>query len=120
MKILADENIPIEIVLALRQENHDVYWIREKDAGASDITVIQKARLQKRILLTFDKDFGELVYHAGVEASVGIILLRVQPRSKSWLMQFVCGLFEKNIPWKSHFAVVSESHIRLLPLPEIS
>lgn len=119
MKILANENIPSEIVFALRQENHDVYWIREKEPGAADISVIQRARLEKRILLTFDKDFGELVYHCGVESSVGIILLRVKPRSKKWLTEFVCALFKKTINWEGHFAVVSESHIRLLPLPKI-
>jgi predicted nuclease of predicted toxin-antitoxin system len=60
MNILANENFPRDAVTALREEGHDVVWIRTDAPGSSDEQVLARAQAENRVLVTFDKDFGEL------------------------------------------------------------
>jgi predicted nuclease of predicted toxin-antitoxin system len=62
MRILANENFPGDAVNALRLEGHDVAWIREDAPGSLDTQVLQRAQDEERVLITFDKDFGELAF----------------------------------------------------------
>jgi hypothetical protein len=63
MKLLANENFPGEAVRALRARGHDVLWVRREMPGAPDADVVGRARSEGRLLVTFDKDFGELAFH---------------------------------------------------------
>jgi predicted nuclease of predicted toxin-antitoxin system len=71
---LANENVPGEVVQAARQAGHDLAWITELSAGADDETVLASALAEGRVLLTFDKDFGEMAFQQGKDASCGVIL----------------------------------------------
>ena len=62
MKLLADEGVDKPIVDLLRSSSFDVHYILETHQGAEDETVLQIAQEETRILITQDKDFGELVY----------------------------------------------------------
>ena len=62
MKFLADECCDTELVTSLRDDGHDVLYVLEKKAGVTDEEVLFDAYNDGRILLTEDKDFGELVY----------------------------------------------------------
>ena len=62
MRLCANENVPGDCVAALRQRGHDVFWIRETARGSSDDAVLAKAQSEARLLITFDKDFGDLVF----------------------------------------------------------
>jgi predicted nuclease of predicted toxin-antitoxin system len=77
MRFLADENFPGAAVQALRAAGHDVTWVQEAAAGSKDEAVLQRAQDEARILITFDKDFGELAFRRGLPASSGVILLRI-------------------------------------------
>ena len=77
MRFLANENFPLDAVETLRQNGHDVVWIRVESPGISDPEVLSRAQAENRILLTFDKDFGELAFRSKLPASVGIILFRI-------------------------------------------
>ena len=81
MRICANENIPEDCVIRLRQSGHDVLWIRQTSAGCSDVGVMDRALAEDRLLLTFDKDFGHLVCGAGGKASRGVVLLRISQAS---------------------------------------
>jgi predicted nuclease of predicted toxin-antitoxin system len=76
MKILADENIGRSIVEYLRYNKHDVFWIKEGYCGITDYEILKLALKNQRILLTYDQDFGSLVF---LEHKLhhGIILLRL-------------------------------------------
>src|SRR5438067_6752352 len=69
MRFLANENVPRSAVEALRADGHDVSWIRSDAPGLTDEAVLARARADARVLLTFDKDFGELVLKLGASAS---------------------------------------------------
>src|SRR5215211_4522952 len=75
MKLLADENVESEMVSALREAGHDVTDIKEITPGIDDITVLTLAKDTNAILMTNDKDFGELVYRDRL-TSGGVILMR--------------------------------------------
>ena len=60
MRFLADENFPGAAVAALRAAGHDVAWIGMEAPGGSDPEVLARAAREER-MLTFDKDFGELI-----------------------------------------------------------
>jgi predicted nuclease of predicted toxin-antitoxin system len=75
MKILADESIESEIVAALREAGHSVADIKETSPGIEDEQVLSLASETDSILLTNDKDFGELIYRDR-HFSKGVILLR--------------------------------------------
>ena len=59
--ILADENIDHSIIESIRQAGIDVYSIYEQQRGINDAAVIEFSRNPPRIILTEDKDFGELI-----------------------------------------------------------
>ena len=69
MRLVADENCDLSIVLELRAAGYDVVSIAEQMAGADDQAVIDFARSERRLLLTEDKDFGQLVFAAAKENS---------------------------------------------------
>jgi predicted nuclease of predicted toxin-antitoxin system len=60
MRFLANENFPGAAVTALVASGHDIVWVRTANPGATDRQVLNWAAREERILLTFDKDFGEL------------------------------------------------------------
>ena len=77
MRFLEGENFPGEAVRGLRAAGHDVAWVQEVAAGSKDKAVLQRAQDEERVLITFDKDFGELAFRRGLPASSGTILLRL-------------------------------------------
>jgi predicted nuclease of predicted toxin-antitoxin system len=78
LRLLADENIPRTIVTNLQRAGHDVLHILDVAAGADDLRVEQLAARERRAILTFDKDFGDLALRRGVARS-GVVLLRFTP-----------------------------------------
>src|ERR1051326_6576448 len=62
MRLCANENVPAECVAALRQRGDDVLWIREAARGCDDNAVLAAAQAGGRILITFDKGFGDLFF----------------------------------------------------------
>lgn len=85
MKFLVDECCEMNLVSRLRSEGHDVLYVTELRVGARDDEILPLAVEEKRILLTEDKDFGELVYRLRKPA-IGVILLRfeVKDRDLKW------------------------------------
>lgn len=75
MKFLADECCDTSLVEALRQDKIDVIYVMEFMRGASDTEILAHANKTGRIVITEDKDFGELVYRFRLPVR-GIILLR--------------------------------------------
>jgi len=65
VKFLADEDVDKPIVERLRKDSHIVFYVIEMEPGISDDEVIQRANQESALLLTADKDFGELVFRQG-------------------------------------------------------
>jgi predicted nuclease of predicted toxin-antitoxin system len=80
IKFLADENVPIEAVKALKRKGLDIVSIIEFSTALNDKEVLDLVNRENRILINFDKYFGELVVKEKVRIK-GLILLRFAPKS---------------------------------------
>jgi predicted nuclease of predicted toxin-antitoxin system len=117
MQFLANENFPLDVVEAVRQTGHDVTWIRTDAPGSKDRDILGRAVSEKRILLTFDKDFGELAFQFGLPANCGIVLFRLQAKSAAALARLVVAALQSRTDWAGQFSVVEMARIRMRPLP---
>ena len=117
MRILANENFPSDAVTALRQRGHDVVWVRTDAPGSSDVEILARAQHEERIVVTFDKDFGELAFRSGLPAFSGIVLLRISAPSSAYVARVTVAALESRNDWAGHFAVVEDRRIRMTPLP---
>lgn len=117
MRFLADENFPGNAVLALQQQGHEVLWIRIDAPGSSDQEILARAQAEERIILTFDKDFGELAFRFGLPATVGIILFRLPLLNPTTLTSIVISALATRSGWSGLFTVVESDRIRIRPLP---
>jgi predicted nuclease of predicted toxin-antitoxin system len=113
MRFLANENFPLDAVEALRQEGHDVVWIRTESPGISDPEVLSRAQAENLILLTFDKDFGELAFRTKLPAASGIILFRITAPSSVVVAQKVVTVMALRDNWAGHFSVIEDGKIRM-------
>ncbi|MCB0217640.1 MAG: DUF5615 family PIN-like protein [Chloroflexi bacterium] len=82
MKLVADENIDVPIVDALRGSAHEVVYVAELDPSVADEVVLDVANRGDAVLLTADTDFGELIFRRGM-ISGGVILVRLAGLSSS-------------------------------------
>ncbi|MBV7327314.1 DUF5615 family PIN-like protein [Chloroflexi bacterium TSY] len=117
MHILADENCPQDLVNALRARGHDVSWIRTDSPGVKDPEILARAQDEERIVLTFDKDFGELAFRYKLPAQSGIILCRLHGLPPTQLVQLVLHALDSQPSWNGLFAVITEERVRIIPLP---
>jgi predicted nuclease of predicted toxin-antitoxin system len=116
MLFLANENVPGAAVRALREAGHDVDWVREDSRGAKDLVVLARSAREGRLLLTFDKDFGDLVFHEGADASPGVIVVRAILAPEA-LAQLLLQTLGGRSDWAGHFSVVTANRVRMRPLP---
>ena len=75
-KLLANENFPLTSILYLRQKGYDVSSIGTDIPGIKDSLVLAIANEQERIILTFDRDNGELIFKHNFRPLMGVIYLR--------------------------------------------
>ena len=83
MNFLADESCGGPVIRALREAGHDMAAISEVAVGAADDEVLERALNEKRVLITEDRDFGELVYARGRFWS-GFLVAYVAPSQPQW------------------------------------
>jgi len=116
MRVLANENIPRRVVEAMRQSGHDVSWAVECCASARDEEVLALATAQSRILVTQDRDFGELVIRQGLHAPCGVVLLRLPPIPEL-MAQHVSRVLDGTFDASGKFVVVEVDRVRQRELP---
>ena len=113
MKFVADESVDFPIVERLRQDGHSVWAVVEMDSGISDDLVLDHANRQNAVLLTADKDFGELVFRLK-RLNFGVVLVRLAglpPRRKAEIV--ACAVEEKGEELKDAFSVITANTLRV-------
>jgi predicted nuclease of predicted toxin-antitoxin system len=78
MSLLANENFPKASVLLLLNMNYDVLSIREDNPSISDTGIMEIAEKEQRIIVTFDRDYGDLIFRYNFKPSKGVIYLRIE------------------------------------------
>ncbi len=113
MNVLADEGIDRQIVDALREKGYIVGYVAEMDPGTSDDAVLELANREEVILLTADKDFGELVFRLR-KLSSGVVLVRLaglSPEKKSEIV--VSCLMNHFSEVQGSFSVITATGVRI-------
>ena len=113
---LADENFPGPSLRNLRAAGVDVAGVIEDAPGASDLEVLRRAADGERILLTFDRDFGELIFLRLAPAPPGVVYLRIDPASPAAAAEVVLELLRSGIILVGMFTVVTKDNVRQRPL----
>ena len=110
-RLLANENVPRVAIAALRAAGHDVLWAGEEFPTTADADVLARAVADARVLVTLDKDFGELAVRRGLPATSGVVLLRLPP-VPDLVARVLVGLFEDGPRGVGKLLVVEEGRIR--------
>ena len=108
------------VVNYLRSLGYDVLAVAETISQAADSDVLARASSEGRILVTNDKDFGELAFRVG-QVHQGVLLLRLQDESPTNCVRVLKAVLEQyaaRLP--SHFTVATESGVRIRPARSIS
>src|SRR5579875_1337356 len=110
MRFLADESCDFAVVRALREAGYDVVAVRDANPGAPDEAVIRLAVREARVLLTEDKDFGQLVF----ARSAGVVFIRFPANARQAMAQVVVQLIETRAQKiAGRFVVVQPGRIRI-------
>ncbi|NCO41503.1 MAG: hypothetical protein COZ06_15190 [Armatimonadetes bacterium CG_4_10_14_3_um_filter_66_18] len=117
MRFLADENVSSTVIGGLRATGAEVLAVKESMRGARDVDILRRAQAEGRIVVTHDKDFGELAYRLRLPADSGVVLFRLSgdsPERDNWR---VLAVLQSRDDWEGHFSVVADDRIRMRPLP---
>ncbi|MEA5518431.1 MAG: DUF5615 family PIN-like protein [Limnoraphis robusta] len=113
MKFVADEGLDAQIVERLRQAEYRVWYIAEMEPGISDDAVLNLANQENAVLLTVDKDFGELVFRLR-RIATGVVLIRLSGLSttrKAEIVSQVISQHEEEL--FGAFTVITPSTVRI-------
>lgn len=116
MRFLADENFPGPAVAALEAAGHDVAWIKIINPGASDPEVLAWAAREERVLLTFDKEFGELAGKSALPPGCGVVLLRLPMPKLEDVGKRLAELITARTDWAGYFSVIEPGRVRMRSL----
>jgi len=118
MKFLADENFPGAAVGSLREAGHDVVWIAADAPSTPDRAVLARAVEEARVLLTFDKDFGELAWKERLPAHCGVILFRCSMPAPRLVGPALAAMVAQREDWPGHFTVMEDGRVRMKRIDE--
>lgn len=112
MRFLANENFPNPSILILRAAGHDVKSIRTDHPGIPDPQVIAMAQAENRIILTFDKDYGELIFKGGITAPPAVLFLRYRGRDPKAAAALIQEALAADTVLEGRFSVIEEEGVR--------
>jgi predicted nuclease of predicted toxin-antitoxin system len=118
VRLLADENIAAPMVRVLRAAGIDVAYVAEFASGITDDEVLEAAARDARLLLTEDKDFGELVFRTK-RGQTGVIMLRLPVALASENAVRVVNVLQQNSGrLVGFYTVIEPTRVRFRPLPD--
>lgn len=117
MQFLANENFPIASVRILCRAGYDVVAIIEDNPGIDDTTILAQAVAENRIILTFDSDYGNLIFRDKLPPAA-VIYLRYEPITpEEPAFHIVRLLAIEELALSQRFTVADRQSIRQRPLP---
>jgi|YelNatPaOPRAMG01_1025707.scaffolds.fasta_scaffold27298_6 predicted nuclease of predicted toxin-antitoxin system len=118
IKFIADVNVEKAIVDYLLEEGYDVKWIPDYNREMLDEDLLELAKVEGRILITNDKDFGEIVFFQK-SLSLGIILLRIKGQKVEVKLKLIKELFQNyRNKLLNNFVIITDKKLRFIPLED--
>ncbi len=112
LKFLVDVGVGKQVERYLQTQNYDIKTVRAINCQMPDSDIIRLAVLEERIVITMDKDFGELVYHSGMK-HCGVLLLRLEDATGSEKVQVISEILAKYFVQLPHnFCVYKNGKLR--------
>ena len=113
MKLLANENFPLTSIQILNDAGYDIVGIGIEYHGITDKEVITFAQEEDRVILTFDRDYGELIFKTGLKPDAGVIYLRWDEFKPEDPGKYLVELFRtQEIAFTRKLTVISGTSIR--------
>ena len=113
MRFIADENFPLPSVRRLAEAGHDVSAVIRDTPGAPDDDILARAAQQGRIVLTFDRDFGELIFRRNLPSPPGVVYFRFDPLTPEQPADYLLHLLATDeLPLEGRFTVVEIGQVR--------
>ena len=113
MKLLANENFPISSVKILKNAGYDIVAVGQDFAGILDNEVIDLAISEHRTIITFVRDYGELIFKKGYKPQAGVIYLRWDDFQPNEPGEYLIELFKsKDIEYERMLTVIGLDNIR--------
>ena len=113
MKFLANENIPFSSVKTISDAGFDIIAVGSDFPGILDEEVIEISKNEERTIITFDRDYGELIFKKGYKTKAGVIYLRWANFHPNEPGEYLVQLFNlQKIIFEEHFTVIGENSIR--------
>jgi len=120
MKFLCDAHISVEMVAMLRDLGHNCLDASPIPPRMPDVDVLQLAASDQRVVVTADKDFGELVFVHRIKCP-GVVLIRVALATESDRVAHIRALWSRvmsRLP--GSFVTVTAGRVRARPLTQAS
>lgn len=113
MKFLANENFPYPSIKMLRDNGLEVYSIGEESIGISDEVVLNRAVLEELIILTFDRDYGELLFKYRLDPPPAVVYFWNKGKASTEASTMLLELLQNQyLVVQDMFTVISEDGIR--------
>ncbi len=112
MEFLADENFPMPSIMVLR-EKFKVHSVLEDFPGTDDKSILEKASKEDLIILTFDKDYGELIFRHGFRTPPEVVFFRFKANGPRVAGEILLDLIEnRHLIIKNHFTIIDKQGVR--------
>jgi len=120
MNFLANEKFPLDSIKLLRNASHNVASMIEDTPGAKDKDVLKRAHTENRIILTFDRDYGELIYKYKLFTPDGLVYFRFDPSTPEEPAKILLDIIKtKDKTLSGKFTVIERRRIRQRPIYKV-
>ena len=116
MKLLADENQHPLVVARLREAGFEVEYVRETSPGAKDEEILARPDIGRLILLTYDRDFGDLIFNRGHPLPSAILYTRLDRKAPEVVANRFISVLKAGVAWNC-LTTISEDGERTKPFP---
>jgi predicted nuclease of predicted toxin-antitoxin system len=118
LQLLADENVHPLIVRQLRTAGHSVEWVKESSRGADDGDILSRADIGELVLVTLDRDFGDLIFRQGFPTPRAILYSRLSRANPQAIADRVLAVIERGIA-EHHMITITAKGERLKAFPGV-
>lgn len=116
--LLANENFPLPSVVLLRERGYDIFAVAETARSISDQQVLSVAVAENRWILTFDRDYGELIYAREAPVPPAVLYMRLASYRPEEPGHLLIEMLENSSQFHGYFVVVEKDGWRKRPLPQ--
>ena len=116
MRFLADENVHGKVVQNLREYGLDVEWIKESSRGIADPFILQRIDISSLILITNDRDFGDLIFNKGLPIPYALLYTRLPHRDWQNTADRLIAVIEQGV-FQGHIVTIAIDRNRISPFP---